>query len=65
MKRVDKNKMKSPLVTIDFQELLNQTADLSQKVEAAFGPNGLGICSVSGVPGFVEKREALLPLAQR
>lgn len=29
----------------------------------AFGPGGLGICTVSGVPGFVEGRAALLPLA--
>ena len=29
----------------------------------AFGPGGLGICTVSGVPGFVEVRQALLPLA--
>lgn len=29
----------------------------------AFGPDGLGICTVSGVPGFVEARQALLPLA--
>ncbi len=29
----------------------------------AFGPGGLGICTVSDVPGFVEARQALLPLA--
>lgn len=28
-----------------------------------FGPDGLGVITVSGVPGFEERREALLPLA--
>ena len=31
----------------------------------AFGLGGLGICTVSGVPGFAELRAALLPLAAR
>lgn len=31
----------------------------------AFGPAGLGICTVAGVPGFPELRAALLPLAAR
>jgi hypothetical protein len=29
----------------------------------AFGPAGLGICTVSGVPGLPELRQQLLPLA--
>lgn len=57
--------MKGTVITFEYEELLNQTLDLSEKVEAAFGPEGLGICNVSGVPGFAENRQALLPLAQR
>lgn len=30
----------------------------------AYGPTGLGILTVSGVPGFTELRQRLLPLAQ-
>ncbi len=30
----------------------------------AYGPDGLGILTVAGVPGFVELRQRLLPLAQ-
>lgn len=30
----------------------------------AYGPTGLGILTVSGVPGFAELRQRLLPLAQ-
>ena len=30
----------------------------------AYGPTGLGILTVSEVPGFTELRQGLLPLAQ-
>lgn len=30
-----------------------------------YGPNGLGIITVSGVPNFIELRRRLLPLAQQ
>lgn len=30
----------------------------------AYGPDGLGLLTVAGVPGFVELRQRLLPLAQ-
>ena len=30
----------------------------------AYGPDGLGILAVSGVPGLAELRQRLLPLAQ-
>lgn len=39
--------------------------DLSAEIKQAYGPDGLGILTVSGVPGYMEKRKALLPLAQR
>lgn len=37
---------------------------LAQQIEQAYGPDGLGILTVAGVPGFVELRQRLLPLAQ-
>lgn len=51
-------------VCIPYESLLDQNADLSRELCAGFGPNGLGIVTVSGVPDFVERREELLPLAQ-
>ncbi|KAI7841449.1 hypothetical protein COHA_004844 [Chlorella ohadii] len=50
-------------VEFSYKELADESADLSAKIEQAFGPGGLGICTVSGVPRFVEARQALLPLA--
>jgi hypothetical protein len=34
-----------------------------QPLHQAYGPHGLGVLTVSGVPGFVERRASLLPLA--
>lgn len=34
-------------------------------VSTAFGPDGLGILAVRGVPSFEEKRQSLLPLAEK
>jgi len=53
------------LVTIAYEQLSDPDADLSSAIAAAYGPEGLGILVVDGVPGFVAKREALLPLASR
>ena len=39
--------------------------NLVKKVGQAFGPDCLGILAVTDVPGFVEKRQRLLPLARR
>ena len=51
------------LVTISYAELASPAADLSGAIEAAFGPSGLGLILVEGVPGYVAARAALLPLA--
>ena len=53
------------LVTVSYDLLSNPEADLSACIEAAYGPEGLGILVVDGVPGYSEKRAALLPLASR
>lgn len=52
------------LVNLEFRDLASKK-DLQDKIEEAYGPNGLGILTVSGVETFTEKRKNLLPLAQR
>ncbi|KAK4781247.1 hypothetical protein SAY87_017353 [Trapa incisa] len=52
-------------VTIPFSEIKDRTADLSLKIEEGFGPNGLGIISVSEVPGYSSLRQNLLHLSPR
>ena len=50
---------------IRYEDLVSGPVDLSPLIEAAFGKDGLGLLSVSGVPGVQERRQALLPLAWR
>ncbi|GAB5033508.1 Hypothetical protein NocV09_01400420 [Nannochloropsis oceanica] len=52
------------LVELQYENLV-ANKDLSAEIEEAFGDYGLGILTVSGVPGLEEKRRALLPLAHR
>lgn len=52
-------------VTIPFSDLQDHKADLSAKIEQGFGPDGLGILSVSDVPGFSSLRRNLLHLSPR
>jgi hypothetical protein len=53
------------LVRFTYEQLADPGADLSSQVEAAFGPEGLGICVVDNVPGYVDARATLLPLASQ
>ena len=53
---------KAEVITLSYEALLRGD-DLSAEVEKAFGVDGLGILTVSGVPGLAETRESLLPLA--
>lgn len=52
----------SPVVLLKYEDILDPTKDLGAAIETAYGPNGLGILAVSGVPKFSETRQALLPL---
>ncbi|KAB5514252.1 hypothetical protein DKX38_028158 [Salix brachista] len=52
-------------VTIPYADLKNKDADLSAKIEEGFGPNGLGILSISDVPEFSSLRQNLLHLSPR
>jgi isopenicillin N synthase-like dioxygenase len=50
-------------VDITYEDLLSDSDMLSAKIEQAFGPNGLGILVVSGIPHLKEQRDAILPKA--
>ncbi|CAA7409936.1 unnamed protein product [Spirodela intermedia] len=52
-------------VTISYSELKDKKSDLSAKIKEGFGPNGLGILSVSDVPEFPLLRQDLLHLSPR
>ncbi|CAH9066544.1 unnamed protein product [Cuscuta europaea] len=54
-----------PTVTISYNELKDKYSDLSAKIEEGFGPNGLGILSVSDVPEYTLLRQNLLLLSHR
>ncbi|WOL20441.1 hypothetical protein Cni_G29246 [Canna indica] len=52
-------------ITISYSDIKNKDKDLSMKIEEGFGPNGLGVISLSDVPGFPLLRQNLLHLAPR
>ncbi|KAM7277497.1 hypothetical protein ACFE04_019363 [Oxalis oulophora] len=52
-------------VTISYTELKDKSVDLSKEIERGFGPNGLGILSISDVPGYSALRQSLLDLSPR
>ncbi|KAI5680605.1 hypothetical protein M9H77_01832 [Catharanthus roseus] len=52
-------------VSISYDQLKDKSADLSPKIEEGFGPSGLGILSISNVPGYISLRQNLLRLAPR
>ncbi|KAL9648647.1 hypothetical protein ABK040_016277 [Willaertia magna] len=52
------------VVELNYEDLVNEV-DLTDKIEEAYGPNGLGLLLVNGVPNVKEYRETLLPLAEK
>ncbi|KAL2925590.1 Rho GTPase-activating protein 29 [Bienertia sinuspersici] len=60
-------------VTIPYSDIQDKNANLSAMIEEGFGPNGLGIISISSVmislafsvPGFASLRQALLYLSPK
>ena len=56
------NTVQSP-VQIDFSLIRDEHKDLYSKIEEAYNDDGLGVIVVNNIPGFSQKREALLPLA--
>lgn len=57
------NKILYP-VCINYNEMV-EMKDLTKQIQEGFGPQGLGIITIQGIPGYAEKREKLLPLARR
>lgn len=51
-------------VCLDYQDLLSGK-DLSSQILEAYCNNGLGLLTVKNIPGYLEKRQNLLPLAQK
>jgi len=54
----------STLVTLKYQDLLSGK-DLSAKISEAYGPDGLGALTISGIPNYAKYRETLIPLSHR
>ena len=52
-------------MTVDFSLIKNQDKSLFDKFEEAYNDDGLGVMIINNVPGYVERRKALLPLAQK
>lgn len=48
---------------LDYNDLMNGK-DCSDQIERAYGVDGCGILTVKNVPGLVEARKCLLPLAK-
>jgi len=53
----------SDVVTVTFEDL-TAGKDLKEEIRRAYGPGGVGLLLVSGVPGLAQAREALLPQAR-
>ncbi|CAK9196621.1 unnamed protein product [Sphagnum troendelagicum] len=53
------------VVTIRYSDLLNKDMDLTEKLEAGFGPDSLGIIAIAEVPKYKELRYRLLLLASQ
>lgn len=51
------------VVTLDYEDLVTNK-DLTAQIAEAYGFDGIGVLTVKNVPGFVEARERLLPLAR-
>lgn len=52
------------VVVLQHADLVAGT-DLTAEIQKAYGPGGVGILYVQGVPGLAEAREALLPQARQ
>eukprot|EP00850_Spirogloea_muscicola_P014009 SM000098S25089 [mRNA] locus=s98:139183:143320:- [translate_table: standard] len=53
------------VVDVAYVDLLDDSHDLTEAIEAAYGPDGLGILTVSGVPSYSSLRMSLLQLTQQ
>jgi len=51
------------VVVIEYADLADTKKDVSELIEKAYGPDGLGVLAIRNVPGFVAARNAALPLS--
>ncbi len=52
-------------VQVDYNLVKDQRKELYDLIEEAYNDDGLGVMVINNIPTFKEKREALLPLAQK
>ena len=55
---------KVEVVVLEYEDLVNGK-DLTDQIASAYGKDGIGLLTVRGVPGLMEARGRLLPLAQK
>lgn len=55
---------KVEVVVLEYEDLVNGK-DLTDQIASAYGKDGIGLLTVRGVPGLIEARGRLLPLAQK
>jgi hypothetical protein len=48
------NKIQLKPVTLEYNNLLNKSIDISKQIEEAFGKNGAGIAFVKNIPNYKE-----------
>ncbi len=52
---------RAKITVFDFQkDIMDPKRDLRREIEESYGPKGMGICLVSNIPDFVQKRSQLL-----
>ena len=51
------------VVTIDFDDLLDPDYDVGPRVTAAFGPDGLGLIAIRGIPNWDSLVNSTIPVA--
>ncbi|KAL7520652.1 hypothetical protein ACHAWX_005369 [Stephanocyclus meneghinianus] len=74
MNEIDPTSLQSPLVTLDYTEISSDpvTNDITSHLQRAFGGTSsssehspLGIVAIRNIPGFLEAKQAFLPLAHK
>ena len=53
------------VVRFDFEKLKSPDSNLDSEIEEAFGIEGIGLAIVENIPGYIEARQTLLPLAHQ
>jgi isopenicillin N synthase-like dioxygenase len=54
--------LNTKLIKIDYQDLINLSSGLSERISQAFGTDGLGLIAIKNVPKYTETRQKILEL---